>query len=305
MKSGRVPSTDETTIFVYDAAGKLAPSTPAPRWGHPSSDRRGAEYSTVVADVEDAKVAYLTADHLGSPRINTDQNGAVTSRHDYHPYGEEIITAQRIAALGYASDTIRKQFTGYERDSESGLDFAQARYYWKSLGRFSSSDPILLSIDRLGNPQLLNLYAYAGNSPLRFLDPTGEEILQLGDEGVKAMQRQIEKLKAEMNEHKERASDLTWKLKELSAKLDFVKQANKIVGGWIETLKKHGGNQNLTLSELKISTTPGYDLATIDGEMAKRPGATSRMSTDLAQKLRSDASTIAEVLDGQIYVFSM
>jgi len=61
--------TGETTISVYDAAGKLAPSTLATKRVHPSSGRRRAEYSTVVADAEDAKAAYLTADHLGSPRI--------------------------------------------------------------------------------------------------------------------------------------------------------------------------------------------------------------------------------------------
>jgi hypothetical protein len=104
-----VPSTGETTIFVYDAAG-----------------RQIAEYSTIVADSTDAKVAYLTADHLGSPRVNTDVTGAVTSRHDYHPFGEEIYTSQRTTGLGYAADTVRKQFTGYERDTETDLDFAQA-----------------------------------------------------------------------------------------------------------------------------------------------------------------------------------
>ena len=43
------------TDYVYDAAGKEI-----------------AEYSTIVASSTYAKVNYLTADHLGSPRINTD-----------------------------------------------------------------------------------------------------------------------------------------------------------------------------------------------------------------------------------------
>ena len=107
-----VPSTGETTVFVYDASGKLV-----------------AEYSTNVVPVQDAKVNYLTSDHLGSPRINTDQNGAVIARHDYHPFGEEIFTAQRTAELNYSADSVRKQFTGYERDPETDLDFAQARMY--------------------------------------------------------------------------------------------------------------------------------------------------------------------------------
>jgi hypothetical protein len=80
-----------------------------------------AEYSTIVAPSNDAKVAYLTNDHLGSPRINTDANGVVTSRHDYHPFGEEIATAQRVSGLKYVNDSVGKQFTGYERDNEIEL----------------------------------------------------------------------------------------------------------------------------------------------------------------------------------------
>lgn len=91
-----VPSTGEVTVFVYDAASKLI-----------------GEYSTVVQTGSNAKTVYTTNDHLGSPRINTDGTGQVISRHDYHPFGEEI------ARTGYGSDTIRKQFTGCERDNES------------------------------------------------------------------------------------------------------------------------------------------------------------------------------------------
>lgn len=108
-----VPSTGETTIFIYDASGKLV-----------------AENSTLPSPAQ--TVSYLTSDHLGSPRINTDQNGSVTARHDYQPFGEEI---QRTS---YGADTNRKQFTGYEFDKETDLDFAQARMYRYSFGKFIS-----------------------------------------------------------------------------------------------------------------------------------------------------------------------
>lgn len=104
-----VASTSETTIFVYDASGKMV-----------------AEYSTNVEPQSTAKVSYLTSDNLGSPRINTDQNGQVTARHDYMPFGEEIYTAQRNQGVGYTTDNIRQKFTAYERDNETDLDFAQA-----------------------------------------------------------------------------------------------------------------------------------------------------------------------------------
>ena len=152
-----VPDTGEYTIFVYDAAGKEI-----------------AEYSTIVANSTDAKVNYLTADHLGSPRINTDQNGTVIARHDYMPFGEEIATSQRTPAFGYADDTVRKQFTGYERDNETDLDYAKARYHNFNLGRFNSPDPARMLKARMADPQHWNLYVYARNNPLLMVDITGE-----------------------------------------------------------------------------------------------------------------------------------
>jgi RHS repeat-associated protein len=150
-----VPSTGEVTVFVYDASGKLI-----------------AEYSTIV-ETTNAKVGYVTNDHLASPRINTDENGAVTSRHDYHPFGEEIAASERTTGLGYVEDTVRKQFTGYERDDETELDFAKARYFASSHGRFSSPDDFLNDTDNI-DPQSWNLYVYVRNNPLRYVDPDGK-----------------------------------------------------------------------------------------------------------------------------------
>jgi RHS repeat-associated protein len=162
----------ETTIFVYDAGGKQI-----------------AEYSTAVATQTQAKVSYLTSDHLGSPRINTDASGAVISRHDYHPFGEEISTTQRTGHPEYAGDRVRKQFTGYERDKETELDFAQARYYANNLGRFTTVDPYDIILQKqnpekkddseeefnqyLSVPQNWNKYSYTLNNPGNSIDEQG------------------------------------------------------------------------------------------------------------------------------------
>jgi RHS repeat-associated protein len=163
----------EETIFVYDAAGKLI-----------------AEHSNQVASSQDPKIAYLTNDHLGSPRINTDVNGNVISRHDYHPFGEEVASSKRVAELGYVDDSVRKQFTGYERDNEINLDYAGARYYSNAHGRFTSTDPILIKKDRLVDPQRLNLYVYVRNSPYRFVDTTGEDLI-LANSNARTTFRQV------------------------------------------------------------------------------------------------------------------
>ena len=141
---------NELTIFVYDAAGKLV-----------------AEYSNQIST--NPQVSYLTTDNLGSPRINTDKNGNVVSRHDYQPFGEEIQRAS------YGVDAVRKKFTGYEKDTETDLDFAQARYYSKSLGRFNSTDPLFYTASRPADPQQFNLYAYVRDNPLALVDPNGKD----------------------------------------------------------------------------------------------------------------------------------
>jgi RHS repeat-associated protein len=145
-----VPTTGETTNFVYDAGGKMV-----------------AEYSTISASATNAKVSYLTNDHLGSPRITTDGNGQVISRRDFQPFGEEI---QRV---NNGTDSIRKKFATYERDGETGLDYAQARYYSYQNGRFITVDPLMASAV-ITVTQSWNRYSYAANNPMRYNDPSGE-----------------------------------------------------------------------------------------------------------------------------------
>jgi RHS repeat-associated protein len=73
---------------------------------------------------------------------------------------------------------VPSHFTGKERDTESGNDYFGARYYASSMGRFISPDPVVITPERLLDPQQLNQYAYVRNSPLTLVDPTGK-ILQL------------------------------------------------------------------------------------------------------------------------------
>ena len=147
----------ESTVFVYDAAGNVV-----------------AEYSN---EVEYNGTTYLTADTLGSTRVVTNQDGEVESRHDYVPFGEELPvgTGERTAARGYTGESVRKMFTGYQRDEESGLDYAENRYYSPVIGRYTSTDPMAIQQRHLPDPQNLNRYAYVNNNPLKYIDPNALE----------------------------------------------------------------------------------------------------------------------------------
>ena len=65
-----------------------------------------------------------------------------------------------------------------ERDEESGLDYFLARYYSSAHGRFTSTDPINMTDERMQDPQQINLYAYARNNPLKYVDPNGEDTIE-------------------------------------------------------------------------------------------------------------------------------
>lgn len=143
----------ETTVFVYNASKKLV-----------------AEYSTLINS--NPQITYLTKDQLGTPRIKTNARKEIISRNDYLPFGENLYTSQRNQSLKYVQDSIKQGFTGLERDLETGLDFAQARYYNNQHGRFTAVDPLLAS-GKSGNPQTFNRYVYCVNRPLIAIDPMG------------------------------------------------------------------------------------------------------------------------------------
>ncbi|HEV7642794.1 MAG TPA: RHS repeat-associated core domain-containing protein [Pyrinomonadaceae bacterium] len=147
---------EETVVFVYDGLGKLI-----------------AEYSNKLPS--NPTINYTTSDVVGSPRIITDKNGNLISRRDFMPFGEELTagTPNRTVEQKYGyGDQIRKKFTGYARDEETGLDFAEARYYLNKHGRFTAVDPLLMS-GKPDIPQTFNRYVYVGNNPLKRIDPSG------------------------------------------------------------------------------------------------------------------------------------
>jgi len=178
-----------TTRLVYDQGGQLIGE-------YDGSGSLIKEYvyggAGLIATCEPSNgVRYATGDHLGTPRVWTKSDGSVADygRHDYAPFGEELFaglggrtggtSGQKYATVTQA-DGQRKQFDGYERDNESGLDFAQARYYASVQGRFTSVDPLMASAS-VYEPQSWNRYTYVQNNPCKFIDPTGMKEISAED----------------------------------------------------------------------------------------------------------------------------
>ncbi len=139
---------------------------------------------------------YFHSDHLGSAQLITDWRGEEYERIEYTPYGELWIEKVRD---GF--ETINYRFTGKEMDSETGLYYFGARYLDPKYSRWLSTDPALGDYvpqapvndeARKANGNLpgqgglfnqvnFHLYHYAGNNPVRYIDPDGRDIIQLLD----------------------------------------------------------------------------------------------------------------------------
>jgi RHS repeat-associated protein len=175
--NGYTPMTD----YVLDQSGgqmtEMAILTTASgttsTWSHSNVEANGALIATF--DTTGYGLHFYLNDALGSRRVQTDPAGIPEQICQSLPFGDQLY------CTGSLSSPTEHHFTGKERDTESGLDYFGARYYGSSMGRFTSPDPVLITTERLMNPQQLNLYAYVANNPLRFIDPTGEILQCVGD----------------------------------------------------------------------------------------------------------------------------
>jgi len=154
---------------IRDLSGKVlrrfkkASATASWKWDEDYIYRDGQLLAAEVPWPERTRHFHL--DHLGSPRLITGNGGAKVSSRDFHPFGDEITTA----------DNEPMKFTGHERDSDK-LDYMHARYYGVEWGRFVSVDPYFGIKRHLRTPQGWNRYSYVENNPINARDPDGRAI---------------------------------------------------------------------------------------------------------------------------------
>jgi RHS repeat-associated protein len=118
--------------------------------------------SRMIAKVEAGVTRYYLSDRL-SVRVMMDGSGNVLGRQWHLPFGEDFAES---------GSQQKQHFTSYERDAESGTDYAVNRQYHQGGGRFNRPDSYAGSYN-LGNPQSLNRFTYVLNDPVGNADPSG------------------------------------------------------------------------------------------------------------------------------------
>ena len=161
------------TFYHYDQAGHLIAETSPGNTPQATYIWNGDILTGLIVHQPARTVYTVQTDHLGSPFQVRTLAGQVVWRWESEAFGK---TAPNEDVDGDGNKlTLNLRFPGQYFDRESGLHYNWNRYYSPRLARYLSPDPI-------GLDGGLNLYVYANQNPLTFMDPLGLDVytLQLG-----------------------------------------------------------------------------------------------------------------------------
>ena len=117
--------------------------------------------------------AYVVCNSRGDVEEIRKADGTLYARYVYDSWGNTVkildANGNTVTDPDYLSVQNPIRYRGYYWDSESGLYYLQSRYYDPVTGRFVNADSLVDTSNVLG----FNMYAYCGNNPVNYSDPSG------------------------------------------------------------------------------------------------------------------------------------
>ena len=148
--------------FAYDGNGNLITQSDGLLFLYDHTGVAGVQY--------DGRIYLYRKDAQGNIIAILDDTGKVVVRYAYNAWGGHTVEVvdSDCADIAYKNPF---RYRGYYYDTETGLYYLHARYYDPTTGRFISPDGIeYLDPESING---LNLYAYCGNNPVMYADPSG------------------------------------------------------------------------------------------------------------------------------------
>ncbi|PKM82769.1 MAG: hypothetical protein CVU89_04515 [Firmicutes bacterium HGW-Firmicutes-14] len=124
---------------------------------------------------------YYLYDGLGSVTFMVKPDGNKRDHYRYDEFGKPAPGNSKLSEDGRNVLHNTFGYTGEMWDEESELLYLRARYYEPETGRFLSRDSYE---GNLQNPLSRHLYAYVGNNPVNYVDPTGNTRLFINDKEI-------------------------------------------------------------------------------------------------------------------------
>ncbi|MBR7167822.1 MAG: RHS repeat-associated core domain-containing protein [Bacteroidales bacterium] len=148
--------------FEYDHTGKLIKQSNGLEFIY--------DHTGVFAFIFDASTFFYRKNAQNDIIAILDSMGRVVVEYTYNAWGECITTVVD-STCGAVANLNPFRYRSYYFDTETNLYFLKTRYYDPVVGRFITiDDTSYLAPDTING---LNLYAYCGNNPVMYYDPTG------------------------------------------------------------------------------------------------------------------------------------
>ena len=149
--------------YVYDSDGRLV-------W-----QSNGLEFiydhTGVTGLIYNEKPYIYRKDVQGNIIAILDNSGLEVVRYNYDAWGNHSV-AVKDETCAQLAELNPFRYRSYYYDIETKLYYLQTRYYDPEVGRFISQDGVEYAEPETING--INLFAYCGNNPVTYVDPTGE-----------------------------------------------------------------------------------------------------------------------------------
>ncbi|MCM1546383.1 MAG: RHS repeat-associated core domain-containing protein [Clostridiales bacterium] len=169
--------------LTYDNDGKVIKQSDGLEFIYDASGIAGIRYNN--------KIYFYRKDAQGNIIAILDTSGKVIAKYEYDAWGngksyclnfvnsEEVFQTEDSSVSMNTNYAVNKtlslnnpfRYRGYYFVKEISLYYLQTRYYDPEVGRFISQDSVEYADPETING--LNLYAYCGNNPTNYLDPSG------------------------------------------------------------------------------------------------------------------------------------
>lgn len=240
---------------------------------------------------------FFLNDHLGSTTFQLSENSTVLEQLTNYPFGKTRFKQCNV------TNSTKFGFTGNERDMESNYIYFGKRYYSPLTGRFISTDPYFCFINKIEkeiksiitNPGNLNLYSYALNSPVIFIDIDGLYIIGVGAR-ANLKQAGFTLFEAECRlAYNTKSKSL---ISESHIVLDGMKYKTNLTSGdfTIGTQSSEKELVNVELGVLKLNVAVSGEINTHGGEMSLRVSGTIGMY-NLAGSITIDQESLQDFIE--------
>lgn len=204
----------------------------------------------VIGMMRDNAAYYYEKNAQGDVIRILDENADILCEYTYDAWGRTV----SVTGDSELAEKNPFRYRSYYFDNETGLYYVESRYYDPETGRFINADNIEGIVWDYTN---LNMYAYCGNDPVNYYDPTGEAPIYVKYLVSRDMYNAEEQMSLQcratnmlwVSDMKKGGSSVTYII---DNKQDFIDSWNSLISTTVVVIDMHGSPYYMWCNTEKI-----------------------------------------------------